>query len=173
MELRKLNLKKDKKGSIEDIFFFMIMMLGLALFIIIVIYAISQVTDELKKTELNDSAAVRSMFTESDNTLDKLDPVYLIVFSGLIISIFIVSFMIQSHPIFIPIYILLLGFAVIVGVIMNHVYDEFVANADLVTIAAEQTFMLTIMDHFVLILVGVGVISMIIIFAKPFQGSRV
>jgi len=172
MELKQIK-QKGKKGSIEDIFFFIIFMLGLALFILILVYTIPKVTDEMAKTELNNSAAVRAVFAESDKTIDRLDSVYLIIFAGLIISIFIVSFMIHSHPIFIPIYILLLGFAVIVGVIANHVYDEFAANADLATVAASQTFMVTIMDHFVTIIVAVGIISMIIIFAKPFQAGRV
>ena len=90
-----------------------------------------------------------------------------------LVSIFIVSFFVDSHPIFIPIYIILLGFVVVIGVIANHVYDEFAANTDLATVAADQLFMLTIMDNFILILVGVGIISMTIIFAKPFQARRV
>jgi len=36
MKLRKLELKKDKKANIEDIFFFIVTMLGLALFIMII-----------------------------------------------------------------------------------------------------------------------------------------
>jgi len=166
-------MKINKKASIEDIFFLIVTLLGLAIFIIIVAYTIPQVTDGLAKTDINDSEAARTMFGASDDIIDRLDPVYLIIFAGLIISIFIVSFMIQSHPVFIPIYILLLGLAVVIGVIANHVYDEFAANADLVTVSASQTFMVAIMDHFIAIIVAVGVISMIIIFAKPFQGSRV
>jgi len=169
MKLRKIN----KKGSIEDIFFFIVTLFGLALFLIIVAYIIPQVTEGLKETDINDSAAARTMFAESGKIMDRLDPVYLIIFAGLIISIFITSFMIGSHPIFIPVYIFLLGFAVVVGAIANHVYDEFAANVDLMTVAASQTFMVAIMDHFVTIIVAVGIISMIIIFAKPFQGGRV
>jgi len=171
MELRKI--ETNKKGSIEDIFFFIVTLLGLALFIIIIAYVIPTVIDEMEKTDLNESASVRSMFDEGEETIDRLDSVYLIIFAGLIISILIVSFMINSHPIFIPIYIFLLGFAIVIGVIANKVYDEFAAHTDLSTIASNQTFMVAIMDHFISIIVAVGVISMIIIFAKPFQGGRV
>lgn len=173
MEIRKLNLKKNKRGDIEGIFFFIITMLGLALFIIIIAYVIPQITEGMAETEMNDSAAIRNMFLESDKIIDRLDPVYLIIFAGLIMSMFIVSFMINSHPVFIPVYIILLGFAVVIGVIANHVYDEFAANIDLATIAAEQTFMIAIMDNFILILIGVGIISMIIVFAKPFQSRKI
>ena len=171
MELRKIKI--NKKGSIEDIFFFIVTLLGLALFLIIIAYTIPQVTEGLEETDINNSAGARAMFTESNKTMDRLDPVYLIIFGGLIISILITSFMIGSHPIFIPVYIFLLGFAVIIGVIANHVYDEFAANADLATVAASQTFMVAIMDHFVTIIVAVGIISMIIIFAKPFQRGNI
>jgi len=169
MELKKIN----KKGSIEDIFFLIVTLLGLALFLIVVAYTIPQVTDGLAETDINNSEAARFMFAESDNIIDKLDPVYLIIFSGLIISIFIVSFLIHSHPLFIPIYILLMGFAIIVAVIANTVYDQFAANADLAATAAEQPFMVAIMNNFIPIITVVGVLSMIIIFAKPFQGGRV
>jgi len=125
------------------------------------------------ETEMNSSAAVRAVFAESDRTMDRLDAVYLIIFGGLIMSILIVSFFVSSHPIFIPVYIILFGFALAVGVIANHVYDEFAAHADLSAIAASQTYMITIMDNFVLILVGVGILSMIILFAKPFQRRAV
>lgn len=169
MEIRKIN----KKGDIENLFYFIVTMLGLALFIIILAYVVPKVTDEMKKTDMNESSYVRDMFSESDAIIDRLDPVYLIVFAGLIIAILITSFFINSHPIFIPIYIFLLGFVVVVGVIANHVYDEFAANTDLATAAASQTFMISIMDNFVLILIGVGILSMIIIFAKPFQARRI
>jgi len=169
VELRSIN----KKGSIEDIFFLIVTLLGLALFLIIIAYTIPQVTDGLAETDINNSAAARAMFAESDNTMDKLDSVYLIIFAGLVISIFIVSFMIHSHPIFIPIYILLMGFAIIIAVIANHVYDQFAANADLTVVAANQPFMVAIMNNFIGIVTVVGVLSMIIIFAKPFQGGRV
>ena len=169
MEIKELS----KKAGIESIFFFIVTMLGLAIFIIIVAYTIPQITDGLKETELNDSSAVRSIFAESDKTIDKLDPVFLIIFSGLIISIFIISFMIDSHLIFIPVYILLLVFAIIIGAITSNVYEEFTANADLATVAASQLYMVTIMNNWIMILSGVGIISMIIIFAKPFQGRRV
>ena len=78
MEIKELS----KKAGIESIFFFIVTMLGLAIFIIIVAYTIPQITDGLKETELNDSSAVRSIFAESDKTIDKLDPVFLIIFSG-------------------------------------------------------------------------------------------
>jgi hypothetical protein len=171
MELRKI--KKNKKASIEDMFFFIISMLGFALFIIIVAYVVPEITDEMRKTDLNNSAAIRSVFDEGDRTIDKLDAVYLIIFAGLVISLFITSFMINSHPIFIPIYIILFGFAIVVGVITNHVYDEFVANVDMATVAASQTYMVAIMNNFILILLGVGILNMIILFAKPFQRSAV
>jgi len=171
MELRKIRL--NKKGSIEDVFFLIVTLLGLALFIIVVAYTIGTVTTEMEKTELNDSEAARVMFAESDKVIDKLNPVYLAVFAGLTMSIFVTAFMIHSHPIFIPIYIIEMGFAIIIAVIANHVYDEFAANADLATIAAEQTYMTAIMGNFITIVTAVGIISMIIIFAKPFQGARV
>jgi len=162
MELKRIN----KTGSIQDIFFFLVMILGIALFILIVGYFVTEVTSQMESTVLNESAPTRTMLNYSDSIVSKLDYVFLIIFVGLIIGILISSFMIESHPIFVPIYTFLLGFAVVVGVIMGHVYDKFTENVDLAATAATHTFTSAIMDNFVKIIIGVGILSMIIIFAK-------
>jgi len=164
---------KNKKGSIEDLIFMIITLLGLALFIIIIFYTIPQVTDGLLETEMGDVEAIQDVFGESDRIMARLDPIYLIIFAGLIMSIFIISFMMHSHVIFVPVYIILMGITIAVGAITNHVYNEFAANTNLAAAAASQTYMVAIMDHFLIIMLGVGIISMIIIFAKPFQSTRV
>jgi len=167
MKLRKINTK-NKKGSIQDIFTLIIFMVGLGIFIAILVYVVPQITDEMRETELNDTLSVRTALSISDDIVEnKLNNIYLVIFAGLIISILIASFMIDSHPIFIPIYILLLGFAVVVGVIMDNVYTEFTEQSALnVSVTNSMEIPTAIMGNFIPIIIGVGVLSMIIIFGK-------
>lgn len=170
MELREL--RESKKGSIQDIFTLIIFLVGLGIFIVVLAYTIPKVTDGLRETQLNDSAEVREALLNSDTMVtSRLDNVYLIMFAGLIISILIASFMIESHPVFIPIYIFLFAFAVIIGVIMNNVYDEFLTASELNVTASTQTIQTAIMGNFIPIIIGVGVLSMIIIFGKKRYGE--
>ena len=168
LKLRSLIVKKNKNASIQDLFLLMIFMIGFGIFIIILAYVIPQITDGMRNSEMNDSAAIRAAFLETDKiATTNLDSIYLAVFAGLLMSILISSFMIDSHPIFIPIYILLLGFAVVVGVILDNVYEEFTTNAQLnQTVADYTTIQTAIMGNYIPIIIAVGVLSMIIIFGK-------
>ena len=163
----------DKRGSIQDVFFFVVFVVGLAIFFIILNYVANEVTGELLQSALNTSEAARNALGYTETLTAQFDYIWLFVFVGLLIGVLISSFMIHSHPIFIPIYIIFLGVAVVVGVIMNNVYLAFTSNATLAATAATHTFSNTIINNYVLIVIGVGILSMIIIFARPVGAGRV
>jgi len=167
LELKSL-IVKNKKGSIQDIFTLMIFMVGIGIFIAILIYTIPKITDGMRETELNDSVAIRTALLSSDEIVqNNLNNVYLILFAGLIISLMIASFMIDSHPIFVPVYIFLLAFAIVVGVILDNVYEEFTTNTIMnESVTNYMPIPTAIMGNIIPILIAVGVLSMIIIFGK-------
>lgn len=162
---------KNKKGSIQDIFFFVAVILSLALFFILTHYITDEVSDELLKTKLNESEAARTALGSYDDLGAQYDSIWFFLFIGILIGVLISSFMIRAHPIFIPVYILLLGFAVVIGAIMNNVYLEFTATSVLAATAATHVYSNAIINNYVQVIIGVGILSMIIIFAKP-RGER-
>ena len=150
----------------------LVALFGLAVFIIIVTYVIPQVTEGLRESSLNDTAASRYALSTADDLTTRLDPIFLFIFVGLLMGMLISSFLIESHPVFIPIFIFLLAFSLILGGIMSNVYEEFIDNAILNATAGDQTYTNAIMDNYVLVLLGVGILSMIIIFARARYGGQ-
>lgn len=163
---------KNKKGSIQDVFFFIVFVVGLALFFIVIHYVTDEVSDELLKTNLNTSEAAVTALGYYDTLGAQYDPIWFFIFVAILMGVLISSFMIKAYPIFIPIYIILLGISVVVGVIMNNVYLEFIANPVLAATAATHTFSNAIINNYVPVVIGVGVLSMIIIFARPRGAER-
>lgn len=168
-----IKIIKNKRGNIPDIFFFIIFVVAFALFLIVLHYVVNDVSDKLLETDLNDSDNAREVLESTRNLTAKFDAIWLFIFIALLIGVLISSFMIHAHPIFIPIYIILLGFAVVVGVIMNNVYLDFTANTTLAATAATHTFSNTIINNYVLVIIGVGILSMIIMFARPRGAERI
>lgn len=164
---------KNKRGNIPDLLFFIIFVIGLALFLVVLRYVANEVSDRLLETSLNDSDNARGALESTRNLTAKFDALWLFIFIALLIGVLISSFMIHAHPIFIPVYIILFGFAVVVGVIMNNIYLEFIENATLSAVAATHTFMNTIINNYVLVIIGVGILSMIIMFARPRGADRI
>ena len=163
-----LKSKKSKKGSIIDVAFLLVAILGIAIFILIVGYIFPQITGAIKTNSPigNNSASVTAL-DSSDHTASMLDTIFLIVFIGLSISVLISSFFIDSSPILIPVYIIALGILIIFAVVAENVYESFANSATFAATASTHTITNYIMSHLIMVAIGVGVLSMVLIFAKP------
>jgi len=165
--LKKSNYKmKNKRGSIQDIFFFTVFIATFIIFIMIVGYVLPKVANELKETDINNSEGAATALGFYDTLPTRLDYIFLAIFLGVILGVFVSSFLIYTHPIFIPIYIILLGICVMVGEIMRNIHEEFTTNVDLVATSTTQVFANQIMENYVLTIVAIGVITMILLFGR-------
>ena len=168
---------KNKRGSIQDIFFFTVFIATFAIFILIIGYVITDVASELKITDINNSEGAATALEFYDDFPTRLDYIFLTIFLGLIMGIFISSFLIYTHQIFITIYIIMLGICVMVGAIMNNVNGLFkkckvTENVDLAATSTLQVFANQIMEHYILTIIAVGVITMILLFGKIVRGEQ-
>ncbi len=159
--------KQQKKGSIVDIAFFLVVILGLAIFILIVGKIYPEITNQIKQSDIGDNANSVEALDTTEYIAGKGDMVFIFIFSGLIMAVLITSFFIDSSPILIPVYIISLGLLIIFSVVSENVYDSFSTNPSFSTVAATQPIAAFIMTHLVMVSIGVGVLSMILIFAKP------
>ena len=157
---------ENKRGGIMSLITFVIFLVTFAVFIIIVFFVTDQIEGVIRNSSMNDSEAVREILDEQSNVNAQLDNVYMIIFAGLCLSILLVSFVIDANPAWIPIYIILFGITIFIGVIMNRVYVAFYNHSTLTAVAQLQTYQVAIMSNFIPIIIGLGVLSMIIIYGK-------
>ena len=159
----------NKKGSIVDIGFLLVVLLGLGIFIMVVAKVFPMITSAIGDTPIGDNVNSAAALNATDSIAGRGDGVFLIIFIGLTIAIFITSFFIDSSPILIPIYIIAVGLLIIFAVVAENIYESFISEPTFTGIVHPMTNY--IMSHLVLIAIGVGVISMILIFAKRGGGS--
>jgi hypothetical protein len=157
---------KNKRGSISDIAFLIIFLIGFAIFILVAGYVVPQITGALDDSPIGNNSASHSALSFTESLAGRFDNILLIMFVGIVIGVFITSFMIESNPIFVPIYILLLGFLVLFAVIMENVYEAFNTGV-LASTYATHTMTNYLLTHLVYITIAVGCLSMILIFARP------
>lgn len=161
----KKSMKENKRGQL-DILFFIIIVAGLAIFILIVQYVVGEVSEGLLNSPLNTSSEAVAALNYGINLTHSFDYIWLTIFVGLILGVLISSVLIDVHPIFIPIWILLMAISIIVGVVMNNVYAEFVANETFNATSDLNPFANAIISNYILVIIGVAILSMILIFAK-------
>jgi len=158
----------NKKGDLTGAIYMIAMVAALAIFLLVVGYIGSTVGTALK-TQLNstDDGINNAFDTTVSISENVLPAVWYIVFSGLLIGLFITAWFMQTKPIFVPIFIILLIVSILVGVAMSNAYESIADTATFSTIASTQggiDFMMSKLPYVAFI---VGLIALIITFSKP------
>ena len=157
----------NKRGDFTGVIFVVVSIVIFAIFLLIVGYIAPQISDALAEqigtTEgINHSLGVTKSIAE--NTLPTI---WMILFGGLLLGLFATSFFIRTHPIFVPIFALLLVIAILVAIPLSNAYESLSENAILSGAAAQQGMIVFIMLNLPLVTFIIGLLSMIIAFAKP------
>ena len=160
---------RNKKGSIIfDLIILIIMGMLVLLFLGLWKYGVNLITEPL--LAFPDSggisianATAKTVGVYNDN-MDKLHMIALMIFMGMIISIFISSFFTRSHPVFFVIAIVVTIFSVIFSVYVSNAYETLLSNATLGTTLQGFTAMNYIMLNLPVVIAVVGIFGAIIMF---------
>lgn len=163
----KNSMIKNKKGFV-DILFWVVIVACLAIFFLITHFVTYKISDGLlNNSQIQSSPEAVAALNQGKNLTNNFDYVWLFLFVGLILGTLIASVLIDVHWIFIPIWLILFGVSIIVGVVMNNIYAAFVENSSLA--ASEGTFASAIIGNYIPVIIGVGILSMILMFGKTFR----
>lgn len=166
--MKNLCLKeKGKKGDLTDILVFMVTIFVFGIVLFIFAYVVPQISSGLKDSGINNSAegnsAIDSMTDFGTITLQRG---FFILFAGLIIATMVSSFLVRTHPIFLFLYIIFLGISIFVSTYLSNAYDTMTTKAIFAETLASQTLINFVMNNMMKIMLAVGALSMIIVFAK-------
>lgn len=158
---------KTKKGDVPDMLVFLVTLTILAIGLFIFAFVIPQISSSLNTAGMNSS-------TEGAEAINRMGEIgtitmqrgFFLLMVGLIISTMITSFLTRTHPIFIFIYILFLGITVVLGTYLGNMYETFANNPVFAETLASQTFINTVMQNLIKIIIGVGALSIVIVFSK-------
>jgi hypothetical protein len=164
MQLRKLS---NKKGSIQDVLFVIIALLGLSIFILIVAYVFPQIYTQIQASPIGNNTDANQALNKGISIAGSLDKIFLIIFVGLTIALMVTSYNIYSKPALIPIYIIILAIMITISAVAQYVYQRFTDGTVFETVGAAQQIINYTMNNLILISLGLGVLSFILIFAKP------
>ena len=158
---------KYKKGDLPDMLIFLITIFIFAIGLLIMAFVIPAISDGLNNAGLNSTSEARLVIDEIAELGNQgMQRGFLFLFTGFIMALMISSFLVRTHPIFMFLYILFLGITVFLGTFMGNAFEQVVTTEALAATAANQGLITIVMQNIVLITLVVGVMSMIIIFAK-------
>lgn len=158
---------KNKKGDVTDSLVLLITITIFAIGFFILAFVIPQITDGLKVADMNSTSEGASAIDQLENLgVVGIQRGFFLLFVGLIISTLISSFLTRTHPIFLFLYIIFLALTVFLGTYLGNVYETVSNTAPLSNILSSQGLITVVMENIITIMIAVGALSMIIVFAK-------
>lgn len=158
---------KFKKGDLPDMLIFLITITILAIGFFVIAFVIPQISDGLNSVGLNSSTEGATAINELERIGTKtINNGFFLLFVGLIASTMISSFLVRTHPIFLFLYIIFLGVTIFLGTYLGNLYETISTIDIFESTLASQTLINLVMQNIIKILVAVGALSMIIVFAK-------
>jgi len=137
----KNNLLIDKRGGFTDLFIFMIFAFVIVLISVVMVYigvtTENQLQESLSKMDLHDtqgnnaSQVITNTMGVTNTTFTALYWITVFLIGGMIISIFIGSYLVTTKPIFFIPYIFITAIAVVVAVPMANTYEKLMTDATL------------------------------------------
>lgn len=156
-----------KKGDITDMLVFVIVLFILAVGLFIFAYTIPTIADGLNDAGLNNSVEGANAITEMSNVgTITIQRGFFLLFMGLMAGTMISAFFVRTHPIFLFLYIIFLAISIFIGTYFGNAYDTLTEIDIFASTLGSQTLINLVMDNLIKITLGVGALSMIIVFAK-------
>jgi hypothetical protein len=156
---------KRKHGDITDSLALLITLFTLAIGLFILAWIIPQIATGLSGAGLNSTVegteAIRQL---SDLGMNGIQKGFFWLFIGLCIAQLISAFYLDTHPIWLFLYIIMLGLTIILGAYLGNAYEQLINTSAFAGFA--QGYITIVMQNIIKITVGVGALSMIIIFSK-------
>jgi hypothetical protein len=155
----------NKKGDITDSLAFIITIVIFAIGFFVLAFIIPSITGGLKTAAVNNSV-------EGNNAVEQLERFgtegiqrgFFFLFIGLCIAQLISAFYIDSHPIWLFLYIIFLGITIISGVYLANAYET------MINLGAfggfDQGLITVVMQNIIKITIGISALSMIIVFSR-------
>ena len=156
-----------KKGDLPDVLVWLITIFILAMGLFVFAFVIPTIGTGLNDAGMNSSIeGADAITTFSSIGTVTIQRGFFMLFAGLIMGVMISSFLIRTHPIFMFLYVIFLGLAVFLSTYFGNAYETLTEQAIFSGTLASQGLINVVMNNIPKITLGVGALSIIIVFAK-------
>ena len=159
-----------KKGDITDSLAFLLTIFILAVGFFILAWIIPTITSGLNQANLNNTVEGANAINQlNDYGLNGIQRGFFFLFIGLCIAELISAYFVDTHPIWLFLYIIILAITIILAAYLGNTYES------LINLSAfngfQQGYITAIMQNIIKIVIGITSLSMVIIFSKFAMGG--
>lgn len=168
-------LRKNKKGSIQDMIFIATSLLAIAVVVLIVF----KISDEINtKIQSNPNIIKYDTDSRGRNSFNQINSMYpgvidnsfLFLTIGLAIVALAMAGMVRIHPAFFFLFIFILAIIIFLCGVFSNIYQEIAGNDEMLDLSSRLVFITNVMRFLPLIVGTVGILLSIVMY-KTFQNQ--
>lgn len=161
---RKKRKGLGKKGSLQDIMFIIGVLLFFGLIILFGFRVSSAYNEQIQgMADIPDNAKAASSSLTGQYT-GILDNVFLLLTIGLAIVSLILAAMVRVHPVFIPIFFIILVITIFVAGVASDIFQSIASNPNMVVYANQLVFTSTVLEYLPLFIGIFGTLLMVVMY---------
>jgi len=161
------DFKKDRKGNvILDSVLFLIVLFVMGIVGVLAYIAFDDISTDIDSDPDVSDMAKGNISALADRTPSTLDGVFALAFGLLWLLVLVSSFLIDSHPIFFIVTIVLLICLLIASGYMSNFYEEFSLDEEYSTAAAQFPITQYVLSHLMMFVLIIGGSIAIVLFGK-------
>lgn len=163
-----------KTGGPQDIIVIIVFIFIIGILGIVINKALNDIVPEIegKINETRTSADVSQGFARIMNVTAMLDKISFAIFAGLVILLIVSAFLVDTHPVFFPFFILILIIAVIIAVPLSNSWEEITSKSTFSTAITNFPIMNHILGNLPIYTVVIGFLGILVMYAKSRYGGQ-
>ncbi len=161
----------NKRGGMADLIFIIIILFALAACTLVGSLVYSSWKSESADI-INTSPTAQAITDKGSEVMSIMDYVFLLVLVGLTISTLLLAFMIRTHPVLFFASLFMLAIAILIAAQFSNIYEEFIADGEVSSTAADYTITTYVMSHLPTVILIIGCMVLIFLFVKPSGGGQ-
>jgi len=158
--------KKNKKGFVGDVMTIILFLFITAIVILIAYKALGVINDGLQASDDIADRGKEIMQDSKEGYVDVWDGIFGFMLVGLSIAAVIGAYMVDTHPVFMVLSLIVLAAFIIVSATMSNAYYEVESNSAFSTFAEDFKIMHYITNHLPYYVVVEGILITVALFAK-------
>lgn len=160
------SILKNKRGDIGEIMLIIVIMFTIAIIAPIGYKLISEINPKIQNTTTLPTVGKEALNTAQDRYVNIFDGAYLLILVMLIIAVVIGAAMLDVHPMFFIIAVIALAIFIIVTAILSNAFQEYSTTTAISPYISQFPIILFVMQHYATIIVGVGFMVLVTLYAK-------
>jgi len=158
----------NNRGDLTGIFYLIITIATLSFVLLIGGYVADTISTEMKEQINTTNTEINNAFSISSTVATETLPVvWFVIFAGMLLILLVTSYFMSTNPIFVPIFIILLVIAILIGYALSETYVKLYDVPEFSSISATQASIYFIMSNLPYVAMIIGFLGLIITFAKP------